>query len=286
MSAVDHFCAGILPKRGIQAIRRKYDPTARVIAPHVADARQRLRPEPRRSIQASYDAISVWGRFTSGRYPMGARAEVRSILDRFGWETVDLGQAEAARAIEPLCMLWCIPGLVSNQWTHAFKLLRSWSPGTVIPHITPGRGIPAGGERMHYGEETLMNDSLTANFGLGQIGQIAVSVSDIGRAIAFYRDILGMRFLFHAPPGLGFFDCAGVRLMLDAPARVESQNYSSVIYYKVLDLHAAFETLSARGVRFEAGPHLVAKLPDHELWMAFFRDPDGNLLALMSEVRP
>jgi methylmalonyl-CoA/ethylmalonyl-CoA epimerase len=131
-----------------------------------------------------------------------------------------------------------------------------------------------------------MNDSVTANFGLGQIGQIAVPVSDIKRAIAFYRDILGMRFLFQAPPGLGFFDCAGVRLMLDAPAKAESQNYSSVIYYKVSDLHAAFETLSTRGVRFEAEPHLLAKLPDHELWMAFFRDPDGNLLALMSEVRP
>lgn len=130
-----------------------------------------------------------------------------------------------------------------------------------------------------------MNDSVTANFGLGQLGQIAVPVSDIQRAIAFYRDVLGMRFLFQAPPGLGFFDCAGVRLMLDAPAKAESQNYSSVIYFKVPNLHAAFETLSARGVRFEAEPHLLARLPDHELWMAFFRDPDGNLLALMSEVR-
>lgn len=130
-----------------------------------------------------------------------------------------------------------------------------------------------------------MNDSVTANFGLGQIGQIAVPVSDIQRAIAFYRDVLGMRFLFQAPPGLGFFDCAGVRLMLDAPAKAESQNYSSVIYFKVPNLHAAFEALSARGVRFEAEPHLLARLPDHELWMAFFRDPDGNLLALMSEVR-
>src|SRR5262249_38049483 len=111
-------------------------------------------------------------------------------------------------------------------------------------------------------------------------------VSDIDRAIAFYRDILGMRFLFQAPPGLGFFDCAGVRLMLDAPAKAQAENYSSVIYYKVPDLQAAHETLLARGVIFEAKPHLIARLPDHELWMAFFRDPDGNLLALMSEVRP
>lgn len=129
-----------------------------------------------------------------------------------------------------------------------------------------------------------MSSSETGNFGLDQIGQIAVPVSDIDRAVAFYRDTLGMRFLFQAPPGLGFFDCAGVRLMLDAPAKAAGLQ-SSVIYYKVPDLQAAFETLSARGVTFEAKPHLLARLPDHELWMAFFRDPDGNLLALMSEVR-
>jgi methylmalonyl-CoA/ethylmalonyl-CoA epimerase len=94
-----------------------------------------------------------------------------------------------------------------------------------------------------------------------------------------------MRFLFKAPPGLGFFDCAGVRLMLDAPAGTRAGNHGSVIYYTVPDLQAAFRTLSDRGVAFEANPHLIARLPDHELWMAFFRDPDGNLLALMSEVR-
>jgi catechol 2,3-dioxygenase-like lactoylglutathione lyase family enzyme len=127
--------------------------------------------------------------------------------------------------------------------------------------------------------------SSAGTFGLGPIGQIAVPVRDVERAIAFYRDTLGMRFLFKAPPGLGFFDCAGVRLMLDAPAGAQAGN-GSVIYYRVPDLQAAFETLSGRGVSFEAKPHLIARLPDHELWMAFFRDPDGNLLALMSEVRP
>lgn len=130
-----------------------------------------------------------------------------------------------------------------------------------------------------------MNSATTAKFGLDQIGQIAVPVSDVERAIAFYRDILGMQFLFQAPPGLGFFNCNGVRLMLDAPAKAQMENYSSIIYYMVPDLQVAFETLSSRGVGFEADPHLIAKLPDHELWMAFFRDPDGNLLALMSEVR-
>lgn len=130
-----------------------------------------------------------------------------------------------------------------------------------------------------------MDNAPVGRFGLGPIGQIAVPVGDIERAIAFYRDILGMRFLFQAPPGLGFFDCAGVRLMLDAPAKAEGKSFSSIIYYKVPDIHAAFETLSERGVRFESKPHAIAKLSDHELWMAFFHDPDENLLGLMSEVR-
>lgn len=104
------------------------------------------------------------------------------------------------------------------------------------------------------------------------------------RAVAFYRETLGMRFLFQAAPGLAFFDLDGVRLMLDGPARSDAGK-GSVIYYSVEDLEGAFATLSERGVRFEREPHRIAKLPDHELWMAFFRDPDGNLLALMSEVR-
>lgn len=128
-----------------------------------------------------------------------------------------------------------------------------------------------------------MTDSAQSEFGLEDIGQIALPVSDVDRAIAFYRDVLGMRFLFRAPPGLAFFDCGGVRLMLDGPAASQA-GQASVLYYRVDNLDAAFETLAARGVVFEAEPHLVAELPDHELWMAFFRDPDHNLLALMAEV--
>jgi len=119
---------------------------------------------------------------------------------------------------------------------------------------------------------------------LSQIGQIAMPVRDVEKAIAFYRDVLGMRFLFKAPPGLGFFDCAGVRLMLDGPAAAQAGR-GSVLYYKVEDIEDAYATLAGRGVAFEGKPHLIAKMPDHELWMAFFRDPDQNLLALMSEVR-
>ncbi|MFI5253095.1 MAG: VOC family protein [Bacteroidota bacterium] len=129
-----------------------------------------------------------------------------------------------------------------------------------------------------------MQELESTEFGLNQIGQIAIPVSDIDRSVSFYRDNLGMRFLFQAPPGLGFFDCGGVRLMLDAPAKANAGK-GSVIYYKVTDLQSAYDTLSVRGIVFGTGPHLVAKMPDHELWMAFFYDPDKNLLALMSEVK-
>jgi|SRR5579872_686675 len=120
--------------------------------------------------------------------------------------------------------------------------------------------------------------------GLDRIGQIALTVTDVARAVKFYRDALGMRFLFQVP-NLAFFDCDGIRLMLSLPEKT-TEGSSSVIYYKVADIQQAFETLTSRGVTFEGPPHLVAKLPDHDLWMAFFRDPDRNLLALMSEVRP
>jgi methylmalonyl-CoA/ethylmalonyl-CoA epimerase len=123
-----------------------------------------------------------------------------------------------------------------------------------------------------------------APFGLATIGQIALTVTDIGRAIAFYRDILGMKLLFQVP-NMGFFDCGGIRLMISGSEKPDEQ-YGSVIYFKVPDIQQAHESLLQRGAPFEGPPHLVARMPDHELWMAFFRDPDRNLLALMSEVRP
>ncbi len=131
-----------------------------------------------------------------------------------------------------------------------------------------------------------MEDNEGSEFGLSQIGQIAVPVSDLQHALAFYRDTLKMRFLFQAPPGLAFFDCAVVRLLLDAAAESNAEKRSSIIYYRVADIQESFKILSARGVAFEKAPELIAKMPDHDLWMAFFRDPDGNLLALMCEVKP
>jgi methylmalonyl-CoA/ethylmalonyl-CoA epimerase len=129
-------------------------------------------------------------------------------------------------------------------------------------------------------------DAMSADsFGLTAIGQIAVRAQDLERAVAFYRDTLGMRFLFQAPPGLAFFDCGGIRLMLSRPEQPEFDHPSAIIYYKVSDIQQARNTLVARGVTFESEPHRIATLPDHDLWMGFFRDSEGNLLAVMSEVR-
>ncbi|MGH2350872.1 MAG: VOC family protein [Chloroflexota bacterium] len=129
-------------------------------------------------------------------------------------------------------------------------------------------------------QATLAPDALR----LSQIGQIAVPVRDVDRAVAFYRDTLGLPFLFRAGT-LAFFDCAGVRLLLDLPEKPEFDHPASIIYYKVDDIQHAYATLGERGVQFRDQPHLIAKLPDHDLWMAFFHDTEGNTLALMSEVR-
>ena len=126
--------------------------------------------------------------------------------------------------------------------------------------------------------------SAQSGFGLSQIGQIAVNVKDLDRAVAFYRDALGMRPLFQVPK-LAFFDCGGIRLMLSLPETPEFDHAASVIYYKVDDIRTAHAALRGRGVSFDGEPHVVARLPAHDLWMAFCRDPEGNVLALMSEVR-
>jgi predicted enzyme related to lactoylglutathione lyase len=120
--------------------------------------------------------------------------------------------------------------------------------------------------------------------GLERIGQIAVTVKDLKRAIAFYRDTLDLKLLFEVAPKMAFFDCGGVRLMLALPETPEFDHPASILYYRVPDIRAAYDTLNARGVVFEAGPELVAPLAAADLWMAFAHDSEGNLFALMSEV--
>jgi methylmalonyl-CoA/ethylmalonyl-CoA epimerase len=116
------------------------------------------------------------------------------------------------------------------------------------------------------------------------IAQASINVHDVEKAVAFYRDALGLRFLFQAGPKMAFFDCGGVRLMLAMPERPEFDHPGSIFYFKVADIQAVAATLASRGVQFEGPPHMIAAMPDHDLWMAFFRDPDNNLQALMSEV--
>jgi len=121
-------------------------------------------------------------------------------------------------------------------------------------------------------------------FGLSRIGQIAVMVKDLGRAVAFYRDVLGMRFLFQVP-NMAFFDLSGLRLMLGIPETEEFDHPASIVYYDVTDIQAAHEALKSRGVGFRTEPHAVADLGDRVLWLAFFTDSESNPLCLMSEVR-
>ena len=118
------------------------------------------------------------------------------------------------------------------------------------------------------------------------LGQVALTVRDMERSIAFYRDAVGLRFLFAPAPTLAFLTIGDVRLMLSAPEGDFSPGASSVLYLRVADIEAEHAALTARGVSFVDEPHLVARMPDHELWMCFFRDPDGHTLALMCERRP
>lgn len=118
---------------------------------------------------------------------------------------------------------------------------------------------------------------------LGAIGQISMRARDIDRATAFYRDTLGIPLLFRAGT-LSFFDCGGVRLMLSLP-EPDFDHPGSVLYFKVDDITATHETLVSRGVSIVREPHMIARMPDHELWMSFFRDSEGNTLALMHEKR-
>jgi methylmalonyl-CoA/ethylmalonyl-CoA epimerase len=117
---------------------------------------------------------------------------------------------------------------------------------------------------------------------LGELGQIAMPVRDLDRASAFYRDKLKLAPLFTAP-GLAFFDCAGVRLMLAMPETPEFDHPGSVLYFLVPEIQAAHDELASRGVRFRGAPHVIAKMPTYDLWMAFFDDGEGNVLAIMSE---
>ena len=120
---------------------------------------------------------------------------------------------------------------------------------------------------------------------LSSIRQIAVTVSNVDVALQFYRDILGIPFLFSAGTELAFLDASGVRLMLSTPQGAGSVGHNSILYFTVSDIVATQANLVARGAKQERAPALAAKMPDHELWTGFLKDPDGNLVGLMEEKR-
>ena len=123
----------------------------------------------------------------------------------------------------------------------------------------------------------------TTSVGITRLGQVAINVLDPARATAFYQDTLGLPLLFTAG-NLSFFDCGGVRLMLTRAEKSEFDHPSSVLYFAVPDIVSAHREMLSRGARFEDQPHLIAKLPTHDLWMTFFRDSEEKLLALMCEM--
>jgi DNA-binding CsgD family transcriptional regulator/predicted enzyme related to lactoylglutathione lyase len=142
------------------------------------------------------------------------------------------------------------------------------------------RGAPAASP-VHIEQEKPM----AATYPLGPIGQIALTVDSIERAVPYYRDTLGLKHLYTFG-NLSFFDCHGTRLFLTAASDEEHDRNHSVIYFQVPDINHAYDSLSARGVKFEGAPHMIHRHEDGtEEWMAFFTDPDGNLLAIMAQPR-
>lgn len=160
-------------------------------------------------------------------------------------------------------------------------LLPAVIAGQAAAQGNANRKTAAGGKAI----ERRVMDSATDKFGLSQIGQIAVSVGDLERATAFYRDRLGMKYLFTAN-GMAFFDNGGIRLMLARPEAAGASVSNSVIYFKVEDIQEGYKALSARGVRFTERPELAAKTDKFDLWLACFEDSENNTLCLMSEVPP
>ena len=124
---------------------------------------------------------------------------------------------------------------------------------------------------------------MTSFEGLSSIGQINIPVHDLESSIEFYRNSLGMKYLFQVP-NMAFFECGGIRILLAVPEDSASDHPSSIIYFTVDDINSATNALRDRGVVFSGNPGLIAEMPGHDLWMSFFKDPDENTLALMSEL--
>jgi methylmalonyl-CoA/ethylmalonyl-CoA epimerase len=112
--------------------------------------------------------------------------------------------------------------------------------------------------------------------------QIAISVKDIDRATAFYRDVLDLRLIFNAP-NMAFFDCGGIRLYLAVGEGAEQHAASSHVYFRSSDVAVLSSALKQKGVSIHQEPHIIARMPDHDLWLLWIRDSEGNLLGVMEE---
>jgi len=126
---------------------------------------------------------------------------------------------------------------------------------------------------------------MSINHNLSEIRQIAITVGDVGTALPFYRDVLGLTFLFSPAPTLAFLAAGRVRIMLSTPQGAGMVGHNSILYFACTDIAATHAAIVARGAKAERAPQLAAKMPDHELWTGFVRDPDGNLIGLMEEKR-
>ena len=126
---------------------------------------------------------------------------------------------------------------------------------------------------------------MNTEYKLSEIRQIAITVSNVGTALPFYRDVLGLSFLFSPAPSLAFLEAGTVRIMLSTPQGAGTPGQNSILYFKVTDIVATHAAIVGRGAKNERDPQLTARMPDHELWAAFVRDPDGNLIGLMEEKR-
>jgi len=124
------------------------------------------------------------------------------------------------------------------------------------------------------------------NLANAKVAQLLIPIEDFDKGVAFYRDVLGLPFLFAAPPQMAFFNCDGVRLLVGVMPQGQIAQRGSAIYFQVPDIHVVYSSLKDKGVNFKAAPHVVNRTPKSELWLSEFTDPDGNQLALMSEVVP
>lgn len=116
------------------------------------------------------------------------------------------------------------------------------------------------------------------------VSQVMIPVDDFDKGVAFYRDVLGLELLFTAPPRMAFFQCGPVRLLVGVHAGKAEARRGSAVYFQVDDIHAVYQTLLSRNVRFRSEPHVIQRSGGMELLLADFRDPDGNQLALMGQI--